>query len=66
MPAHQCPRCQLRFSFRTEVEHHLTTDHRPITRAPSETHADSETELHSLTAEDTAAVVDAAREPVSR
>jgi len=29
MPAHQCPRCPLRFSFRTEVEAHLATDHRP-------------------------------------
>lgn len=28
MPAHQCPRCQLRFSYRTEVEAHLATDHR--------------------------------------
>jgi hypothetical protein len=29
MPAHQCPRCQLLFSFRTEVEYHAATDHRP-------------------------------------
>lgn len=29
MPAHQCPRCQLMFSFRTEVEYHVATDHRP-------------------------------------
>lgn len=27
MPAHQCPRCPLRFSFRTEVEYHVATDH---------------------------------------
>lgn len=44
MPAHQCPRCELRFSYRTEVEAHLATDHRPkpaekavaTTRAPVE------------------------------
>jgi hypothetical protein len=24
---HQCPKCELRFSFRTELEHHLTVDH---------------------------------------
>lgn len=29
MAAHQCPRCELLFSFRTEVEYHLATDHRP-------------------------------------
>lgn len=29
MPAHQCPRCPLMFSFRTEVEYHLASDHRP-------------------------------------
>jgi len=27
MPAHQCPRCPLMFSFRTEVEYHVATDH---------------------------------------
>lgn len=27
--AHQCPRCELLFSYRTEVEAHLATDHRP-------------------------------------
>lgn len=32
MPAHQCPRCQLRFSYRTEVEAHLATDHRATDR----------------------------------
>lgn len=25
---HQCPKCQLRFSFRTELEYHLREDHR--------------------------------------
>jgi hypothetical protein len=34
MPAHQCPRCPLMFSFRTEVEYHLATDHRPTTVRP--------------------------------
>jgi hypothetical protein len=29
MAAHQCPRCELLFSYRTEVEAHLATDHRP-------------------------------------
>lgn len=29
MAAHQCPRCELLFSYRTEVENHLATDHRP-------------------------------------
>jgi hypothetical protein len=24
---HQCPKCELRFSFRTELEHHLNVDH---------------------------------------
>ena len=24
---HQCPRCELRFNFRTELEHHLREDH---------------------------------------
>jgi Flp pilus assembly protein TadB len=24
---HQCPKCELRFSFRTELEHHLREDH---------------------------------------
>lgn len=28
MSAHQCPRCPLLFSFRTEVEWHLANDHR--------------------------------------
>lgn len=27
MAAHQCPRCPLRFSFRTELELHLREDH---------------------------------------
>jgi hypothetical protein len=27
MTAHQCPRCPLRFSFRTELEFHLREDH---------------------------------------
>lgn len=28
---HQCPRCELRFSFRTEMEQHLRDDHpRPV------------------------------------
>jgi len=27
MAAHQCPRCELKFLFRTEVEAHLATDH---------------------------------------
>jgi hypothetical protein len=27
MAVHQCPQCVLRFSFRTEVEAHLATDH---------------------------------------
>lgn len=34
MPAHQCPRCQLMFSFRTEVEYHVATDHRPTSPRP--------------------------------
>jgi uncharacterized C2H2 Zn-finger protein len=29
MSAHQCPRCPLLFSYRTEVEAHLATDHAP-------------------------------------
>jgi hypothetical protein len=24
---HQCPKCELRFSFRSELEHHLRSDH---------------------------------------
>jgi hypothetical protein len=28
MPAHQCPRCPLLFTFRTELEWHLANDHR--------------------------------------
>jgi len=29
---HQCPKCELRFSFRTELEHHLRVDHpAPVT-----------------------------------
>jgi hypothetical protein len=27
MTVHQCPRCPLRFSFRTELEFHLREDH---------------------------------------
>ena len=34
MPAHQCPRCPLMFAFRTEVEYHVATDHRPATVRP--------------------------------
>jgi hypothetical protein len=45
MPAHQCPRCELRFSFRTEVENHLDTDHRPMTRAPTKADAGSQAKL---------------------
>jgi len=32
MAAHQCPRCELKFSYRTEVEWHLAHDHRPVQR----------------------------------
>lgn len=35
---HQCPRCELRFSFRTEMEHHVREDHsRPaaVEQAPA-------------------------------
>lgn len=33
MPAttiHQCPRCELRFANRSELEHHVRTDHLPV------------------------------------
>jgi hypothetical protein len=33
MAVHQCPRCQLRFSFRTELEFHLREDHDQSDRA---------------------------------
>ena len=26
---HQCPQCELRFTSRSELEHHLADDHRP-------------------------------------
>jgi hypothetical protein len=33
---HQCPKCELRFSFRTELEHHLNVDHpTPATVRPT-------------------------------
>lgn len=42
MSAHQCPRCTLMFSFRTEVEYHLATDHRLSTsRRQSKTDNDA-------------------------
>ena len=37
MSAHQCPHCELMFSFRTEVEYHVATDHRPPTESPRTT-----------------------------
>jgi hypothetical protein len=48
MPAHQCPRCPLLFSFRTELEAHLDSDHRPreddaaTDAAPTRVSSDSE------------------------
>jgi hypothetical protein len=33
MTVHQCPRCALRYSFRTELEHHLREDHAPEVKA---------------------------------
>lgn len=27
LAVHQCPKCELRFSFRTELEYHLRVDH---------------------------------------
>jgi Flp pilus assembly protein TadB len=43
---HQCPKCELRFSFRTELEHHLREDHplpataeRPSPATVDEAHA---------------------------
>lgn len=27
MSVHQCPKCELRFSFRTELEHHCREEH---------------------------------------
>jgi hypothetical protein len=44
---HQCPRCELRFSFRTELEYHLSNDH-PSPRTPGraqETGVDSRPNL---------------------
>ena len=37
MAVHQCPLCELKFAFRSEVEAHLATDHRPVQRpAPAD------------------------------
>jgi hypothetical protein len=33
MSVHQCPRCPLRFSYRTELEFHLREDHHPAVDA---------------------------------
>lgn len=42
MAVHQCPLCELKFAFRSEVEAHLATDHRPVQRpAPADTRDDS-------------------------
>jgi len=27
MTVHQCPKCELRFTWQTELEHHCRTDH---------------------------------------
>jgi hypothetical protein len=48
MSAHQCPRCPLRFSYRTEVEWHLATDHAPRRRLDS---ADSDAESVAVPAD---------------
>lgn len=47
MAAHQCPRCPLRFSFRTELEFHLREDHDPgqVGRVVSRAEALAETPL---------------------
>jgi hypothetical protein len=37
MSAHQCPRCELMFSFRTEVDYHVASDHRLPTPRPRTT-----------------------------
>jgi hypothetical protein len=29
MPVRQCPRCELRFTSRSELEYHLSNDHQP-------------------------------------
>jgi hypothetical protein len=34
MTAHQCPRCALLFTYRTELELHLREDHQPGDRVP--------------------------------
>ena len=40
---HQCPKCELRFSFRSELEHHLREDHpRPAEVEPTPAVKDAE------------------------
>ena len=41
---HQCPKCELRFSFRSELEHHLREDHpQPAEVEPTPAVKDAET-----------------------
>lgn len=60
MSAHQCPRCELMFSFRTEVEYHVATDHQPVTPRPR-TRAEGGSEEPDPKTD----AAGAAREPVS-
>jgi hypothetical protein len=47
MSVHQCPKCQLRYLYRAEVELHLRDDHR---ETASETEADVDTSTPASTA----------------
>ena len=43
---HQCPKCELRFSFRTELEYHLGVDH----PAPEDDRAENLNAVHTADA----------------
>jgi hypothetical protein len=45
MSVHQCPRCVLRFTYRTELELHLREDHHPpVPAQPEPTHDEIRTD----------------------
>lgn len=61
----QCPKCELRFSFRTELEHHLREDH-PQPAAAEQPSAVKVNEAPTRTAMPVAAPIPARTETVQR
>jgi hypothetical protein len=57
MSAHQCPRCLLIYTYRTELEFHLREDHEPATPRPDRHEADTDSTRTQPTPNHSAAAV---------